>query len=61
MWLLPLLYIEARLETSDGESREKAPVERFQRRRDSGASSLVLGTKKNDWSIELTPIHWSSS
>ena len=46
MWLLPLLYIEARLETSDGKNREKAPVERFQRRRDSGASSLVLGTKK---------------
>ena len=26
---------------SDGFSREKAPVERFQRRRGSGASSLI--------------------
>ena len=37
------LYIKARLETSDGDSREKAQVERFQRRRGSGASSLVHG------------------
>ena len=43
MRLLPLLYLKSRLETSDGFSREKAPVERFQRRRDSGASSLVHG------------------
>ena len=37
------LQFTSRLETSDGNSREKAPVERFQRRRGSGASSLVHG------------------
>jgi len=31
---------------SDGESREKAPVERFQRRRDSAASTPVCRLKK---------------
>ena len=56
MWLLPLLYIEARLETSDGNSREKAPVERFQRRRDIPASKF-LGKPENDCVKDGNAVH----